>query len=116
MLEDCFRDLKASLSGNFSSFVYVEIAEKILASANASFCLPSLAFVFLVHQGYQFIFFNMAEGDDPPVYLVTHKTPEPNCLAPHFTKFLDNYVSDLERLAWDNPEAFGPVSTSDEEE
>jgi hypothetical protein len=30
--------------------------------------LPSDAFVFLMHQRYQFMFFRLTEGDDPPVY------------------------------------------------
>lgn len=30
--------------------------------------LPPDAFVFLMHHGYQFMFFRLTEGDDPPVY------------------------------------------------
>jgi SMI1/KNR4 family protein SUKH-1 len=30
--------------------------------------LPGNAFVFWMHQGYQFAFFNLDEGDNPPVY------------------------------------------------
>ncbi len=30
--------------------------------------LPEDSFVFLVHQGYIFLFFRISEGDDPPVY------------------------------------------------
>ncbi len=30
--------------------------------------LPGDAFVFLMHQGYEFDFFRIGEGDDPPVY------------------------------------------------
>ena len=30
--------------------------------------LPENAFVFWMHQGYQFAFFYLNEGDDPPVY------------------------------------------------
>lgn len=39
--------------------------------------LPDDAFVFLMHQGYQFMFFRLSEGDDPPVYYYhesVHKT------------------------------------------
>lgn len=31
--------------------------------------LPSNAFVFFIHQGYQFCYFLLDEGDDPKVYL-----------------------------------------------
>jgi len=30
--------------------------------------LPNDAFVFFMHQGYQFSFFLVSEGDDPPIY------------------------------------------------
>jgi len=30
--------------------------------------LPDDALVFLMHQGYQFMFFRLSEGDDPPVF------------------------------------------------
>jgi len=30
--------------------------------------LPEKSFVFWMHQGYQFAFFKLDEGDDPPVY------------------------------------------------
>lgn len=33
--------------------------------------LPEESFVFWMHQGYQFAFFLLSEGDDPPVYYFT---------------------------------------------
>lgn len=33
--------------------------------------LPDSAFVFWMHQGYQMAYFNLNEGDDPPVYYFT---------------------------------------------
>lgn len=45
-----------------------EIAEQLLQENNQP-PLPAQAFVFLMHQGYQFLYF-VADGknDDPPVY------------------------------------------------
>nr|OEJ76198.1 hypothetical protein BH720_05915 [Desertifilum tharense IPPAS B-1220] len=31
--------------------------------------LPKDAFVFYMHQGYEFMFFKISEGDDPPIYI-----------------------------------------------
>lgn len=52
--------------------------------------LPEDAFVFLMHQGYQFMFFRTSEGDDPPVY---YYKDEPEQLSfsireQHFSRFL----------------------------
>lgn len=43
-------------------------AVKLLQENNFSESLPEDAFVFLMHQGYQFSFFRLSEGDDPPTY------------------------------------------------
>ncbi len=37
--------------------------------------LPKDAFVFYMHQGYQFNFFHLADGDDPPVYCYVDENP-----------------------------------------
>lgn len=42
-------------------------AEELLLENNFK-PLPEDAFVFWMHQGYQFAFFRLSEGDDPPVY------------------------------------------------
>ena len=36
--------------------------------------LPADAFVFWMHQGYQFAFFILTEGDDPPIYFYQEGT------------------------------------------
>jgi hypothetical protein len=43
-----------------------EEARRIVAAAGQT--LPAAAFAFLMHQGYQFLCFNLGEGDDPPVH------------------------------------------------
>ena len=45
-----------------------EWADELLAEDGRPIVLPSDAFVFLMHQGYQFLYFRTAEGvPDPPV-------------------------------------------------
>jgi len=43
-------------------------ARALLIENNFPLPLPDKAFVFLMHQGYQFSFMDLAEGYDPPVY------------------------------------------------
>ena len=46
-----------------------EGAEELLAEDGNSFALTPDAFVFLMHQGYQFMYFQCdAANDDPPVF------------------------------------------------
>jgi hypothetical protein len=61
--------------------------------------LPRDAFVFFMHEGYQFNFFHTSEGDDPPVYRF-YEGKDPNSfrlIYPHFTSFL---VRELQNEAW----------------
>lgn len=44
-----------------------EWAKELLIENNME-PLPETAFVFWMHQGYQAAYFNLNEGDDPPVY------------------------------------------------
>ena len=52
--------------------------------------LPADAFVFLMHQGYQFDFFRTGEGDDPPVYYYFEGAKEGSItiVYPHFSELL----------------------------
>jgi SMI1-KNR4 cell-wall len=45
-----------------------EEAVALLNYNNEDFILPTDAFVFSMHQGYEFKYFKTSEGDDPPVY------------------------------------------------
>ena len=45
-----------------------ETATSILADDQFLHPLPEDAFVFFMHQDYQFLFFLTSQGDDPPVY------------------------------------------------
>jgi hypothetical protein len=44
-------------------------AQSLLKRCKVDFDLPAGAFVFIMHQGYQFLYLDCANGDDPPVYL-----------------------------------------------
>ena len=43
-------------------------AEELLRDCESGLVLPDEAFVFAMHQGYEFLFFRIDQGDDPLVY------------------------------------------------
>jgi len=45
--------------------------------------LPGDAFVFYMHQGYQFYFIRVGEGDDPPVYFYSEAMETPAFIIKH---------------------------------
>ncbi|MBD2515607.1 SMI1/KNR4 family protein [Nostoc sp. FACHB-973] len=45
-----------------------EWAKQLLVENDFPEALPEDAFVFFMHQGYQFSFFRLSEGDNPPTY------------------------------------------------
>lgn len=54
---------------NFSQLSSLqEYAVELLAENNFPESLPKDAFIFCFHQGYQFMFFKISEGQNPPVY------------------------------------------------
>jgi hypothetical protein len=57
--EDCFYDQLLDLQSG---------ARELLLEEKFPEVLPADAFVFWMHQGYQFAFFRIGEGEDPPVY------------------------------------------------
>ena len=50
--------------------------------------LPESAFVFYMHQGYEFGFFDLGAGDDPPTYLYVEKWRAPRPAASSFSDYL----------------------------
>jgi len=50
-------------------------AKELLEENHFSGKLPGDAFVFYMHQGYQFNFFHLEDGDDPPVYYYAEENP-----------------------------------------
>jgi len=61
------------LAGTDYSMKYIlelkEWAVELLGENNYSEKLTDNQFVFMMHQGYMFWYFNLDEGDDPPVFL-----------------------------------------------
>lgn len=49
-------------------------AEKILKRTSSRLTLPDQSFIFLTHHGYQFSFFPLDAGNDPPVFVYTDRT------------------------------------------
>jgi hypothetical protein len=67
-----------------------EWAIELLEENNFTEPLPDDAFVFFMHQGYQFSFFRLSEGDNPPIYFYYEGQKETNFLKTHdyFTDFM----------------------------
>lgn len=56
--------------------------------------LPATAFVFAMHQGYQFLFFDSVAGDDPPVFLFLEGEDGPQQVFSSFSQWLLQCVDD----------------------
>lgn len=63
----CFEDLK----------ILQESAVELLEENKFKEALPEDAFVFFMHQGYQFMFFRTSEGEDPPIYFYKESQQNP---------------------------------------
>jgi len=65
-------------------------AEELLNENHFPKQLPKDAFVFFMHQGYQFNFFRMRDGDDPPVYFYIEGSEANDFITiyPNFSQFL----------------------------
>ena len=79
-----FLDLMGKSAGNYmlgSSVFYDELfslkqgVEELVEENNLE-PIPASAFIFWMHQGYQAAFFNIGEGDNPPVYYFTEGQDE----------------------------------------
>lgn len=75
-------------------------ARELLAEEAFSQALPDDAFVFWMHQGYQFGFFRPSEGEDPPVYYFEEGQEEQEFRRIHdrFTDFLQAEWSLFQQL------------------
>jgi hypothetical protein len=62
-------------------------AESLIAESGTSYRLPTDAFVFCMHQGYSFLFFQTA-GDDPAVWLYVENDKAPKQVTPSFSSWL----------------------------
>jgi len=68
-------------------------AEELLAENEETFVLPADAFVFSMHQGYEFNFFVISEGNDPPVYQYVEGDGPPVLVWDRFSAFIRNSIN-----------------------
>ena len=68
-------------------------AELLLEQSGASFKLEQTHFVFLGHQGYEFLFFDVRDPLDPAVFLLM-EGEEPRKVFAHFSEWLLSCVAD----------------------
>ena len=68
-------------------------AEDLLEENKETFNLPADAFVFSMHQGYEFNFFVLSEGNDPPVYQYVEGDGPPVLVWDSFSTFLRQSIS-----------------------
>ena len=74
------------------------VATDLLEENHEREVLPTDAFVFLMHQGYQFNFFRLSEGDDPPVYWYIEGQGYFKKTFDHFSEFLLDVVNGYAQL------------------
>lgn len=70
-----------------------EEAVNLLKENEEDFSLPKDAFVFSMHQGYEFSYFNTSEGDDPPVYQYVEGNGPPVLTWKSFSEFLNDSIA-----------------------
>ena len=76
-----------------------EGASQLLREDESWFQLPDDAFVFFMHQGYQFMYFRTANGnDDPPVFNYLEGDGTPTQAYDSFSEFLLESVEDHIRI------------------
>jgi hypothetical protein len=66
----------------------------MLEENNEDFTLPPDAFVFSMYQGYEFKYFLLSDGDDPPVYQYVQNHGLPVMCWESFTAFLVEAIND----------------------
>jgi hypothetical protein len=69
-------------------------AVRLLRECGTDWHLSPTEFVFVGHQGYQFLFFDCAKGDDPPVYLFVEGDEKPREVYSHFSAWFEECVLD----------------------
>jgi hypothetical protein len=71
-----------------------EGARELVAEDRPGLVLPDDAIVFMMHQGYQFMFIRADEGEDPPVYYYMEQSGKFVKLAEQLTQFLLDVAHD----------------------
>jgi hypothetical protein len=75
-----------------------ETAKEILIEDKFSYPLPEDAFVFFMHQDYQFLFFQISGGDDPHVYSYRQRQTKTSFKQEYY-KYSDFLIDILEKEA-----------------
>jgi SMI1/KNR4 family protein SUKH-1 len=85
---DCFYENLKDVQG---------YARDLLKEDHSVEVLPEDAFVFM-HQGYYFLFFRLADGDDPPIYSYLENTakPEESIITKEYLRLNDFLLAELE--------------------
>jgi hypothetical protein len=73
-------------------------AKGLLEADRFSGELPGAAFVFFYAQGYQFNFFHLCEGDDPPVFLYYEENPVRTYFSQIYTRFSEFILKEMEGI------------------
>jgi SMI1 / KNR4 family (SUKH-1) len=71
-----------------------EAAHALVAEDEAGLVLPQDAVVFIMHQGYQFVFMRADEGEDPSVYYYMERSGEFVKKAAQLSQFLIDVAHD----------------------
>lgn len=71
-------------------------AKELLEEDQFGGVLPEEAFVFFMHQGYQFNFFCFNEGEDPPVYVYREEIPVQTTFSRLYPTVSDFLVTEME--------------------
>ena len=93
-----FRGSEGSLQSRFQLRMRAQ-AEGLLKRTHAAWTLPGDAFVFLMTQGYQFSYFRLSEGDDPPVYHYLEESEGATRLADHLSDYFRRCLEACEQGA-----------------
>lgn len=94
-----------------SSVFYKEIEDwedgaiELLEDNDNKLELPASAFVFWMHQGYQFAFFNLDDGDDPRVYYYTEVKADDGFVLTH-QKLSDFYLDRIRDSGLEIPQMY----------
>ena len=67
-------------------------AVALLEENGESFVLPEDSIVFSMHQGYEFLYFRLSDGDDPGVYQYVEGSGEPKKVWCSFTEFVEDML------------------------
>lgn len=78
-------------------------AISLLRENDENIALADDAFVFSMHQGYEFTYFNISEGDDPPVYQYVEGNGPPVLAWNSFSEFLSDSIAQHAQLKVSRP-------------